>query len=821
MIVLKFGGSSVKNAENILKVKDIIKKQFHKKTPYTVVVSAFGGVTDSLIKMSKLASKGDHGYKAVLQEFKTRHLMTAKSLVSTQVYKQLEKDLVINHTTLEDLLKGIFLVREVSPRTMDYVLSFGERNSAFIISHALREHAIKSAYLDARLIIATDKKFGKANVDFKETQKRITKHYKDNAKEVQIVTGFISADKGGLTTTLGRGGSDYTASLLASCLKAKQLEIWTDVDGVLTTDPRKVSKAFTVPSLSYREAMELSHFGAKVIYPPTLLPALKRKIPILIRNTFNPKFPGTIIDHKTKPSLEKEITGLSSLNGISLMRLQGGGMVGMPGIAARLFSALASQEINIILITQGSSEYAISFAVDSADAKQAKVVIEEAFDREIEAGLISEVLIEDKQSIIAIVSEQMRNQPGVAGKLFASLGKEGINVNAIAQGSSECNISFVVSEEEEKKALNLIHDSFFLSGTIDINLYMIGVGLIGGTLISQLKQQAKRLKKEQNLAIKFIGLSNSRKMLINQDGIGMDDWEDSLDDSYLKANPDTFVEQMIADNLPNSIFIDSTANATIPDFYQEVLENNISIVTPNKIATSSSYKNYKKLKDTAKKHHTAFLYETNVGAGLPVITTLENLVSSGDQITKLEAVLSGSISYIFNTFGNGKSFSEVVMDAKNLGLTEPDPRDDLSGLDVKRKITILAREAGHQVNMSGVKLKGILNKACMDAKSVSAFFKELEKLNHGFEKMSNDAAKKKKKLRFIATMEKTGKCSIGLQEVGEKSPFYNLGGSDNMLVITTKRYDKRPLVVKGPGAGAEVTAAGVFAEIISIANSVA
>jgi len=421
---------------------------------------------------------------------------------------------------------------------------------------------------------------------------------------------------------------------------------------------------------------------------------------------------------------------------------------------------------------------------------------------------------------VAIVSEQMRNQPGVAGKLFASLGREGINVNAIAQGSSECNISFVVSEEEERKALNLIHDSFFLSENKDINLFMIGVGLIGGTLISQLREHAKQLKKIQSLNIKVIGLSNSRKMLIDDDAIQLDNWEDQLDRTITKANPESFIQQMIALNLPNSIFIDSTANSVIPDFYQRVLENNISIVTPNKIATSSSYRNYRKLKDTAQKYQAAFLYETNVGAGLPVITTIENLVSSGDQITQLEAVLSGSISYIFNTFGNGSKFSEVVREAKNLGLTEPDPRDDLSGLDVKRKITILAREAGHPVNMSGVKLKGILNKACLNAKSVPAFFKALEQMDEAFEEMANQAAQKKKRLRFIATMEKNGKCSIGLQAVGEKSPFYNLGGSDNMLVITTKRYNKRPLVIKGPGAGADVTAAGVFAEIISIANTV-
>ncbi len=820
MIVLKFGGSSVKNAENILKVKEILRTQFQKKTRYTVVVSAFGGVTDSLIKMSKLASKGDDAYKGILQGFKTRHLETAKELLSIKQFRQVEKDLKINHDTLDNLLKGIYLVREASPRTMDYVKSFGERNSAFIIANALKEHKIDAAYLDARNIIVTDKKFGTANVNFKETQKKVTKYYKENEKQVHIVTGFIAADAGGLTTTLGRGGSDYTASILASSLRAKRLEIWTDVNGVLTCDPRKVKKAFTVPTLSYLEAMELSHFGAKVIYPPTIQPALQRKIPILIRNTFDPKFQGTMIDHRVKSSIAKEITGLSSLSDVALIRLQGGGMVGIPGIAARLFSSMAEKEINIILITQGSSEYAISFAVKASDAKNAKKAIEKAFEPEVKSGLIDEVLVETDLNIIAIVSEQMRKQPGVAGKLFTSLGREGINIMAIAQGSSECNISFVVNKSDEIKALNLIHDAFFLSAYKDINIFMIGIGVIGGTLLDQLKSQVNKLKKNLQINLKVNAISNTKKMVIDENGIEISKWEEKLASSKSKANIDQYIKEMIEMNLPNSIFIDSTASATIPDYYSSILENNIAVVTPNKVATSSSYRNYQKLKAISKKHKAPFLYETNVGAGLPVIKTIEDLVSSGDQIIKLEAVLSGSISYIFNTFSPEKKFSEVVLEAKKLGYTEPDPRDDLSGLDVKRKITILAREAGHPVNMSQVKLKGILNKACLEAESVADFFVELEKMDEHFEAMATRAASKNKKLRFIATMTKSGEASVALQEVTQKSPFYNLGGSDNMLVFTTKRYDKRPLVIKGPGAGADVTAAGVFAEIISIANSV-
>lgn len=817
MKVLKFGGTSVKNATNIQKVATILKTQFEGKGPYTVVVSALGGVTDELISMSSLAAKGNEEYISIFNQFRKRHLATAKELLTSVNYKAIAPDLIANHDQLENLLNGIFLVRECSPRTADYVLSFGERNSAFIIAKAFNQLGIKSQYLDARKIITTDKSFQNASVNFKETDKKVKKYYKANPDVLHVVTGFIAADVGGLTTTLGRGGSDYTAAILASALKAKRLEIWTDVDGVLTTDPRKVSKTFTVPKLSYREAMELSHFGAKVIYPPTIQPALSKNIPIYIKNTFNPEFAGTEINDNIDKNKKNEITGLSSMSGNALLRLQGTGMVGIPGIAARLFSALAKEKINVILITQGSSEYAISFAIKSGDASKAKKAIDNAFKNEIADKLINPIEIENDLSIVAIVSEQMRNQPGVAGKLFSSLGKEGINVVAIAQGSSEYNISFVVSSNDEVKALNLIHDSFFLSQSLDINLFMIGVGLIGGTLIKQISKHAEKLKKEKNFNIKLVGLANSKKMLINEQGIDFENWKLKLVASEINSSPVNFINEMKSLNLPNSIFLDNTANSTIPELYKAVLDANISIVTPNKVATSSKYKNYQKLKILAKKRKVSFLYETNVGAGLPVITTIETLVSSGDTIQSLEAVLSGSISYIFNNFEAGKKFSDVVKEAKALGLTEPDPRDDLSGSDVKRKITILAREAGYKVDMTDVKLKGILNKACLEAKSVDEFFKALEAMDSHFDKLAAKATANGTKLRFLASLNK-GKCSIGLKEVDADSPFYNLAGSDNMLVINTDRYTDRPLVIKGPGAGADVTAAGVFAEIVSIAN---
>jgi len=815
--VLKFGGSSVKNAENILKVYDILRSQFEGNGRYAVVVSAFGGVTDQLIEMSQLASKGKIEYKKVLKSFIHRHRKTAQDLLNKKNYTAIESHLEENHTTLTNLLNGVFLVREASDRTMDYVLSFGERNSAFIISHAFRQRKINAQFQDARELIITDKNFGSANVNFAQTNKNITKHFKTNKDTVFIITGFVSADKGGLTTTLGRGGSDYTAAIFAGALSSKRLEIWTDVDGVLTCDPRRVKKAFTIESLSYNEAMELSHFGAKVIYPPTIQPALSKNIPIYIRNTFNPSFKGTIIDASTNASEKKELTGISSLSKVALLTVQGTGMVGIPGVAARLFGSLAAEKINIILITQGSSESSISFAIKSSDKNKAKDCIENTFAKEIEENFIQAVKIEDQLSIVAIVSEQMRKLPGVAGKLFSSLGKEGVNVIAIAQGSSELNISFVIKTEEEEKALNLIHDAFFLSSTKNIHLFFVGVGLIGGTLLKQINQQSEKLKISHGIDLKLVALANSRKMLLDKNGVSITRWKDKLEKSKWTSDPTAFVKSMIEMNLPNSIFVDNTANSNIPKLYEKILSENISIVTPNKVATSSSIENYTKLKSIAKKKNVHFLYETNVGAGLPVISTINNMMASGDKLVKLEAVLSGSISYIFNNFSSEKKFSDIVKEAQSLGLTEPDPRDDLNGTDVKRKITILAREAGYKIDMKDVELSPILNKACMAAKTVEDFFVELEKADKSFTTLVNKAESKGKVLRFIASFKK-GKCSIALESVDNNSPFFALEGSDNMIVLTTERYKTRPLIVRGPGAGAHVTAAGVFAEIIQIAS---
>ena len=815
MRVLKFGGTSVKNAENIEKVISIIKEKTAKGEKLAVVCSALGGVTDLLIGMSNKAANAEDGFEADFQEFVNRHNETAEALFEGQSLTLIKADLKANQEVLKNLLHGIKLVREASPRTMDYVLSFGERNSNYIIASALAERGLAAEFLDARKIIITNKAFGSAKVDFNATNANITSYFNEHDDKIQIVTGFIASDKGGLTTTLGRGGSDYTAAILAAGLGASDLEIWTDVDGVLTSDPRKVKKAFTVDTLSYQEAMEMSHFGAKVIYPPTIRPVMEKSIPIYIKNTFNPSHPGTRIHLEAGEDFRSSIKGISGLSEVVMLNLEGSGLAGTPGIAGRLFSALAKDKINIILISQASSEQSICFAIHQKDALKAKDIISTEFEREISAGNIFPIKIEDEKSIIAVIGEKMKSSPGVAGNLFHSLGRNGVNVSAIAQGSSELNISFMIDKKNHSKALNLIHDSFFLSTEKRINIFCVGVGLIGSTLIQQIKEQEAYLKNDLALEIKIVGLSNSRKMLFNEDGIHTADWAQEMDDSTEKADINAFVAKMKAMNLPNSIFIDNTASGDVPALYQKILESSISVVTPNKIATSSSYANYKMLKETAKKRNVQFLYETNVGAGLPVINTLQGLINSGDKIEKIEAVLSGSLSYIFNNFNEDTPFSALVMKAKELGYTEPDPRDDLSGSDVRRKIIILTREAGIAIEPEDVSLDSILPQACIDAADVDAFFAALENSNNHFSEMIAKARAEGKVLRFIAKME-DGKAAISLRAVGPGSPFYSLEGSDNMIVFTTKRYHARPLVIRGPGAGAEVTAGGVFSDIISI-----
>lgn len=815
MKVLKFGGSSVAKPERIRGIAKILKEYYTQGEKFTVVFSAFGGVTDSLIEMSQLAAAGDDLYVEKFEAFQNRHVDAAKELLDKDGLKEVLQELESNQNVLKNLLYGVFLVREASTRTMDYVLSFGERSSAFIISHVLKQNGLNAKYLDARKVIKTDKSFSSAKVDLNLTYKKIKEYYEQNP-EIHIVTGFIASAKGGLTTTLGRGGSDYTASLLAAGLNADVIEIWTDVDGVLTADPRKVKKAFTIPNMTYSEAMEMSHFGAKVIYPPTLQPALAKAIPLYIRNTFNPSFIGTLVSKESDPN-GTDIKGISSIGHVALLTLQGSGLFGVPGIAGRLFSCLAQADINIILITQGSSEHSISFAVQPRVAEKAKKKVEKEFEYEMQLSIIDKVKMEDDLSVVAIIGENMRYRPGISGRLFQALGKNGINIVAIAQGSSELNISVVINRDDESKALNALHQAFFLSDTKELHLYMIGVGLIGSTLIQQIQKQAEYLKQTRSLEIKVVGLGNSKKMLFNEGGINLAKWKDSLLSSEREMTAAGFINTMKNMNLENSIFIDNTASDQIANHYETILDSSISISTPNKIATSSAYLQYTRLKTIANKRGVQFMYETNVGAGLPVISTLNDLINSGDRILKIEGVLSGSLSFIFNSFDSSKQFSDIVLEAKKKGFTEPDPRIDLNGIDVRRKLLILAREAGLSLEANDVEINNILPTACQEAETVDDFFKALVTANSHFTDLVKKSEVKNQKLRMVAKLD-DGKASIGLEAVNSEHPFYHLSGSDNMIVFTTERYKERPLVVRGPGAGAEVTAAGVFAEIITIGN---
>jgi len=815
MKVLKFGGSSVAKPERIRKIGDILKNYYSRGEQFTVVFSAFGGVTDMLIRMSELAANGDVAYQEIFDNFSKRHFETIHDLLDEPYLSQAMPELEMNHDVLKNLLYGIFLVREASRRTMDYVLSFGERNSAYIIAHYLRQQGIHTGYLDARKVIKTDKSFGSANVDFTQTYQNIQEHYLQST-EVQIVTGFIASAKGGLTTTLGRGGSDYTAALLAAGLDASLIEIWTDVDGVLTADPRRVKKAFTIPSMTYAEAMEMSHFGAKVIYPPTLQPALAKNIPLYIKNTFNPDFAGTLVSGKADPN-GKAVKGISSINHIALITLQGSGLFGVPGVAARLFGALANAHINVILITQGSSEHSISFAIAPNKSAKAQQVIEKEFEYEMQLGIVEPLKVEQELSTVAIIGERMRYQPGVAGRLFQALGKNGINIVAIAQGSSELNISVVINKSDENKALNALHEAFFLSDTTELHLFMIGVGLIGSTLLKQIKKQNKFLKNERSIEVKVVGLANSKKMLFDESGIDLDNWKEDLLAAEETMDLHAFTSRMKELNLSNAIFVDNTANEAVTEYYENILDASISISTPNKIATSSAYLKYQRLKAIARKRGVQFAYETNVGAGLPVISTLNDLITSGDSILKIEGVLSGSLSYIFNNFKPGTRFSDIVKEAKARGLTEPDPREDLNGQDVKRKLIILARETGLTIEPEEVTVVNPLPLACQEADSIEDFLLTLEQEDAYFAQLVQAAADDNKVLRMCATLDGR-KALVELKEVGPEHPFYTLDGSDNMIVFTTDRYLNRPLVVRGPGAGAEVTAAGVFAEILQIGN---
>jgi len=814
MIVLKFGGTSVAEAKRIKEVAEIVKEVHGNNKKTAVVFSAFGGVTDDLINAARLAAERNKDYLEAFEKIKIRHRKTIADL-KISGDKSLEKFLENSFTELHDLLHGLFLVKELSLRMLDIISGFGELLSARVISAYFSSQKIPAAFLDARQVITTDEHFGSALVDFTATNKNIKQFFR-NFSGIACITGFIASTDKGESTTLGRGGSDYSAAIFGAALDADEIQIWTDVDGVMTADPRKVKKAFTVSSMTYEEAMEMSHFGAKVIHPPTIQPALEKEIPLRIKNTFNPASAGTLISAGITDQ-QFMIKGISSIDDIALLTLQGSGMVGVAGISARLFGALSQSKVNVILITQGSSEHTISFAVKPADAVIARKAIDEAFDLEIKAHMIEKVKVEENLSVIAVIGENMRNTPGVSGRLFQSFGKNGISAVATAQGSSELNISVVIHRADLNKALNALHQAFFLSDTRTLNIFMVGTGLIGTTLLQQIEKQAAHLKRSSSVEITLVAVSNSRKMFFDENGISTKKFKEQLEKGGEKMSIAAFIIKMISLNLPQSIFVDCTSSEDVVKHYETVLNHSISIVTPNKIANSGKLSDYVKLRDASKKRNVRFLYETNVGAGLPVIGTLKDLMSSGDSILKIEAVLSGTLSFIFNNFKAGTNFSDIVHEAHRRGYTEPDPRVDLSGKDVARKLLILARETGLNIEMNDIVIEQILPANCRKAKTVEEFFEELQKSNDFFDDRRKKTDARKKVLRFIAKLEKN-EATISLQEVDHLHPFYNLSGSDNIISYTTERYHERPLVVKGPGAGAEVTAAGVFAEIISIGN---
>lgn len=814
MKVLKFGGSSAATPERIKSIIQIVRP-YLKGEPITIVFSAFGGVTDSLIQLSIKALRGDDQYRDELKELEERHLDAVRALIGVQRQSAILAHVKTTINELEDVLHGIYLVKERTLRTLDFVMSFGERLSAYIISEAFKDAGVPCEFLDARSIVRTDSHFGYAKVNFDITNKLIREHYKHHA-DLQIVTGFIGTSESGETTTIGRSGSDYTAAIIAGALHASDLEIWTDVDGMMTADPRKVKKAFTVKEMTYQEAMELSHFGAKVIFPATMVPAMSNNIPIWIKNTFNPSFPGTRIG-KDGNGKDLIIKGISSMSKVSLLSVEGSGLQGVVGVSMRLFGALAREKVNVILISQASSEHSICFAVDSGAALVAKATIEKEFVHEIRSGEMDEVFVENDLAIIAIVGENMRHNPGTSGRMFHSLGKSGVNIYAIAQGSSELNISAVIHESDVSKALNTLHEAFFLSDRRVVNLFLVGTGLIGKELLSMIGVQYEALAKNHLLEVNVVGVANSKRMLFNESGLDLKKSIDQMQNTGEEMHLSSYIARMKELNLPNSIFVDCTSAQEVADSYEEILNANISIVTPNKKANSGEYNKYKALKAAAFKRGVRFYYETNVGAGLPVINTLNDLIISGDKVIRIEAVLSGTMNFIFSSFNGGTSFSDVVKQAKEKGYTEPDPRDDLNGMDVARKILILARESGAELELKDVQVKGVVPDDCAAEKTVPEFFALLEKHNGSFEKLRADAEKKGEKLRYMAVLE-NGKAQVSLAGVGSDHPFYSLSGSDNIILLTTERYHDRPMVIRGPGAGASVTAAGVFADVIRIGN---
>lgn len=815
MNVLKFGGSSLAKAERVSNVAEIVASKLS-EGPLVLVLSAFGGVTDALLQAANQAALKDSGYTGILKDLEERHLEVLQALIPVQKQSALISQLKRQLNQLETLLEGCFLLGELSPRSSDLILAHGELLSSFIVSEVLKTRLEKVLWKDARDLIWTNDQFGKATVIPQSTVRNIKRFYQDHPDTaVLVVPGFVSSTPDGQTTTLGRGGSDYTAAIFAHALDAEKLEIWTDVSGMFTANPQLVKQAHPIPHLSYEEAMELSHFGAKVLYPPTIQPVLEKKIPIWIKNTFQAQDEGTLVTEQTNGQ-GKLIKGISHVENIALLTVTGTAMIGIPGFSKRLFEVLSRENINVTMITQASSEHSICIGIAEKEADAARLFLEDEFQLEISRGRISGVEVEKELAIVAIVGDNMRNHQGVSGRMFRTLGQNNVNIRAIAQGASERNISTVIAKKDVKKALNSLHERFFEEDIKQLNLFIVGAGNVGAKLLEQLQKQKKFLKEHLKLNIRVVGLSNSRQMIFDTEGISLKNWQEKLS-SGETASLERFYHKTLEINKRNSVFVDNTASDVVAGWYDKYLSKSIAVVTCNKIACSSDYQQYQNLKSLSKRFNAAFLYETNVGAGLPIIDTLKNLVASGDRVRKIQAVLSGSLNFVFNNFSEANSFHDVVMEAKRQGYTEPDPKIDLSGVDVMRKILILARESGLELDIDSIANRSFLPQECLDTTSVASFFDTLKKHESHFQGILAAAKEKACRLKYVAQLV-DGQASVGLQEIPSDHPFYNLEGKDNIVLFFTDRYSEQPLLVKGAGAGADVTASGIFADIIRIGN---
>jgi len=810
MKVLKFGGSSVGSVNSILSVKKIVEAV---EEPVIVVVSALRGITDQLIYTSQMAADGDAAYEKEYREIVNRHIEMVYTVIPAGEGRSelLEKvNELLNE--LKDIFQGIYLIKDLSAKTSATIVSYGERLSSIIVATLIKD----VVWYDSRTFIKTEKKHSKHILDSDLTNSLVKETFKEMPK-VALVPGFISTDKNsGEVTNLGRGGSDYTASIIAAALQAEVLEIWTDVDGFMTADPRVISNAYVINELSYVEAMELCNFGAKVVYPPTIYPACHKNIPILIKNTFNPESPGTVIRQEIDHAKSKAIKGISSIDDTSLITVTGLGMVGVIGVNYRIFKALAKNGISVFMVSQASSENSTSIGVRNVDAALACEVLNEEFAKEIEMGEISPVNAEKDLATVAIVGENMKKTPGIAGKLFGTLGRNGISVIACAQGASETNISFVVEKKSLRKSLNVIHDSFFLSEYQVLNLFICGTGTVGDSLLKQLCSQQQKLMQERGLKLNVVGIANGHHAMFDRDGLNLENFREELNQHGIIMTPQLLLEEVVGMNIFNSVFVDCTASADVAGIYKDLLNNNISVVAANKVAASSSYANYSELKQIARNRGVKFLFETNVGAGLPIIKTINDLIASGDKILKIEAVVSGTLNFIFNEISAEVPFSETIRRAKEQGYSEPDPRIDLSGKDVIRKLVILAREAGYVLEQEDVEKHLFVPDEYFEG-SLEEFWKNVPSLDADFEARRQKLEAENKHWRFVAKLE-AGRGSVGLQEVSRNHPFYGLEGSNNIVLLTTERYNEYPMMIQGYGAGASVTAAGVFADIISVAN---